>query len=181
MKKIGNNIQFNEQNNELLVEIIPTFDQKKYNLVLVWFIGWSLCGIAIISQLFLDYSRNDKLFMVIFLALWLYFEFHVLNALRWRKTGKEMIKINEKELRYVKEIGGRGMEKIYDVALCTPLKYEAGSPEGFLSSINQSAWMIGVEVLEFTYKGNVRRLGIQLVKSDAEQLAKKINYFIKAQ
>jgi hypothetical protein len=39
--------------------------------------------------------------------------------------------------------------------------------------------MIGIPVLEFTAHDNVRRIGIQLSKTDAEQLAKKINYFIK--
>ena len=113
------------------------------------------------------------------LALWAYFEFHVLNALRWRRSGKERIKVSEKEIRYVKEVGGRGIEKVYETEKCTSLKYQSENEEGFLNSINQSSWMIGIPVLEFTAHDNVRRIGIQLSKTDAEQLAKKINYFIK--
>ena len=179
MKKIGNQIYFKEENNELYVEIKSLFDKSKFNLVLAWFVAWTICGLAVLSQFFFDYSRNEKLFMVVFMALWLYFEFHVLNALRWRKSGQEIIKVNEKEFRYVKETGGRGIEKLYDTEKCTQLKYAAENEEGFLNSINQSAWMIGVPVLEFKAHDNIRRIGIQLSKNDAEQLAKKINYYIK--
>ena len=179
MKKIGNQIFYTEGNNELYIEIKSAFDKNKYNLVLIWFVAWTACGVAVISQFFFDYSKNEKLFMVVFLALWAYFEFHVLNALSWRRSGKERIKVSEQEIRYVKEVGGRGIEKVYETEKCTSLKYQSENEEGFLNSINQSSWMIGIPVLEFTAHDNVRRIGIQLSKTDAEQLAKKINYFIK--
>ena len=178
MKNIGKNISYKEEKGELYLEIKPSYDKQKYQLALVWFIAWSACGIAVLSQFFFDLDRNQKLFLIIFMVFWLYFEYQVMQTLRWRKSGKEIVKIADGKMHYVKEISGRGLEKIYDSETLTPLQYVASANEGFFNVLNQSSWMPGNEVLEFKASDRLRRLGIQLNKNDAEQLAKKINHYI---
>lgn len=178
MKNIGKNILYTEDKNELYIEIKPTYDKNKYNLALIWFIAWSFCGVAVIAQFFFDMDRNQKLFLVIFLVFWAYFEYQVMQALRWRKSGQEKIKIKEGKLHYVKEISGRGLEKIYEEKTLSPFTYQADANEGFFNVLNQSSWMPGNEVIEFKAGDRKRRLGIQLNKNDAEVLAKKINSYI---
>lgn len=178
MKNIGKNILYKEDKNELYVEIKPVYDKQKYNLALIWFISWSCCGLAVIAQFFFDMDRNQKLFLVIFLVFWAYFEYQVMQALRWRKSGREVIKITDEKMHYVKEISGRGTERIYETKTLSPLVYLADANEGFFNVLNQSSWMPGNEVLEYKAGDRMRRLGIQLNKNDAELLAKKINYYI---
>ncbi|MFM7023319.1 MAG: hypothetical protein ACKOXB_10095 [Flavobacteriales bacterium] len=180
MKNIGKNIVYKEDKNELYIEIKPTYDKNKYNLALIWFIAWSFCGVMVVaSWIFYDMNRDQKLFILVFMVFWAYFEYQVMQALRWRKSGLEKVKITNGKMHYVKEISGRGLEKIYDTHTLSNLFYQADANEGFFNILNQSNWMPGNEVLEFKAADKKRRIGIQLNKNDAELLANKINSYIQ--
>lgn len=106
--KMENKIEYIEENNELTILIYPLYDKRKQNMLTTWLVLFSLCGIAIISQFFYDYPTSTKLFFVVYLIFWLFFEFKVIYAIRWRKYGKEVITIDNESIYLTKKLAKEG-------------------------------------------------------------------------
>ena len=71
-------------------------------MLLVWIILFSLCGLAIVSQFFENYDAQTKVFFGVYVAFWLFFEFKVIYAYRWRKQGEEKIILENGQLSLIK-------------------------------------------------------------------------------
>ena len=86
MKKIGDRITYDKpKKDELFLEIKPLQNKKKQQLFSLWMLGWTACGLFVVVALFTqDFSKDEVLFMLIYLAMWLYFELKMLHAFRWQ-------------------------------------------------------------------------------------------------
>lgn len=177
MKKIGEHISYdNARKNELKVEIIPVLTNQKSNILLLWGAAWSLCGLIIIISLFTYGFNKDEYIMVgVFLLFWGYFEFKVLHALRWNKTGKELLELKEGEFIYNKTLNGRGFPRVMEISKLRPFVYAEDTEKGFWSDINKSSWMVGGEVVEYGFEDSIKRLGMKIPKKDAIRLITLLN------
>src|SRR5690606_41077265 len=92
-----NKIDFKEGNNDITITISPNYNQQKQNLLVVWLVLFSLCGAAIISQFFFDYPTNTKIFFIVYLVFWLFFEFKVIYAIRWRRSEEHTSELQSRE------------------------------------------------------------------------------------
>ena len=177
MKKIGEYISYDKGGkNELKVEITPVLPKQKLNILLLWGAAWTLCGLIIIVSLFTYGFNKDEYIMVgVFLIFWGYFEFKVLHAITWNKTGKEILELKEGEFIYHKMINDRGFPNVMEVSKLQPFRYAEDTEKGLWSDINKSSWMVGGEVIEYGFEDSIKRLGMKVPKKDALQLITLLN------
>tara|TARA_B100001769_G_C22094358_1_gene590312 strand:+ start:675 stop:1229 length:555 start_codon:yes stop_codon:yes gene_type:complete len=177
MKKIGDQIEFNRpKKDELQVEIIPSLSKAKMNMLVLWGLAWSFCGLVIIISLFTYGFNKDELVMVsVFLIFWTYFEVKIIHAIRWNRGGKEILELKNGEFVYHKMINGRGFPIKTQTSNMRPFRYAEDTQKGFWSEINKSSWMVGGEVIEYAIDEKIKRLGMKIPKKDANQLITLLN------
>lgn len=172
-------ITINNKDNSIEIEIKAFKDKTKQKMLLVWIVLFSLCGLAILSQFFYGYDKSSQLFFAVYLAFWLFFEFKVIYAFRWRNAGMEKIILNKTEIILIKEIGKRGITQIMNVKEMNNVSlYEPEEP-GFIKAINSSYWNINKYSLTFDYQGKTVPFAIDVEKNEAKKLLKEIQQFLR--
>ena len=68
--KIGERINYKTEAGNLEVSISGKIPKWQESLLFFWVLAWSLCGIFIVQYLFGDWPRDQKLFLVVYLAFW---------------------------------------------------------------------------------------------------------------
>lgn len=156
-------------------------DVKKLNLFKLWVILWSLAGIAIFSQLFFDfYSRMEKLYMVIYLAFWAYFEYRMIRAYYFRKYGIETIYINNDKFMVRRDIlSKKGKPVYYRAEEKNPFHEVEETGMGLGKVYYSSFWIITGGSIGFGHSRGENRVGLQLPKADVKKLVKLMNSYIR--
>jgi hypothetical protein len=174
MDYIGNRISILRKENELSI-VILSFQEKTKNLfLLIWFSLWSLSGIVMLTQYFSLTDPNTKTVIIVWIGFWAYFEYKIFIAYRWRKYGKEIIKIRDGKLMYKRDVAGKGKTKEYAIDFIKDLRYLEPAENSFFENLNDSYWVIGNEKIGFDYYGAEIKFGMQLDAKDATALIKLI-------
>lgn len=160
-------LEFLDTDEGKVLNIRSYYDKSKQKLLLVWLLAFSICGIAIISQLFASIGSDMKIMVLIFAFFWLYFEFKIISAYRWRKNGEERFLFNKDTLYYGRLINNRGFLKPYSKDLLGGIRKIEIPPNNFFASMNNSYWVVAGESLAFSYAGKLVPFGLRL--SEAEQ------------
>lgn len=179
MKVIGNRISILTKDNLLSVVILPTTDKKKLGFLFLWLMAWSVCGIIVFANYFKLTDQNAKIFVIIYLSFWVYFEFNIARAFIWKKWGKEKLWIQDGVLHYQREINKRGKILEFNLDLVSKLSLIELSRASLADTINQSFWVKGGERLEFTVQARTIRLGMQISDEEARIVLNEVNQFIK--
>jgi hypothetical protein len=158
-KYISDRVSVSEKNNTLSIVVSPLFDEKKHKVLTTWLILWSVCGIVILSQLFLDYTREEKLYLLVWLMFWTYFEYLTGYTYFWRKSGHEKLLIKPGQLYYKKDIRGGGKARFFETENIEIEKIDFNE-SSFWQSIGASYWMPGKETL--TIKSGNKKLNFAL-------------------
>lgn len=174
MEYIGKRISIQQKENELSIVILALQDKLKNNLLFLWFFLWSLSGVIIISQYFLLTDPDTKTVLIVWMGFWAYFEYKIFKAYRWRKFGKEIIKIRDGNFSYKRDISGKGKIKTYPIDHIKNLRFLEPQENSFFENLNDSYWVIANEKLAFDHNGAEIKWGIQLDESDAKALLKRI-------
>lgn len=175
MKTLGDKITYTQTPEKLLLNISGKGSKQQVTLLSIWLVLWTLCGIAVISQTIGQYTREEKLIMVVYLVFWLYFEYKIYHVLRWRKAGIEIIKIEGDKMTYSREISGKGKVRSFEAAQVRNLQPVDYSDQPFQKSFYSAYWSLGGEALSFTYLGVEVRFGMQVEEGHARQLKKLID------
>lgn len=178
MKVIGKRISILNKDNLLSIVILPENDKKKLFLMFLWLLAWSVCGIIVLANYFKLTTQDAKLFTIIYLSFWVYFEYKIVRAFIWRRSGKEKLWITDGTVHYQQEISGRGKIKKFDYSLINDFKLIEQKETSFADTINKSFWIKGGERLMFDCQSQVVRFGMQLTDAEAKELIKEINKFI---
>jgi len=162
-------------NKGTLFKIKAFRDESKQKNLTIWLVAWTFCGLMIGSQVFLDKNLELRNMILIFLAFWAYFEYMVVKAFRWRKSGEEQLWIGEEEIQYGRTVNNRGILKPYrkDTANNVRLVEEEGN--SFVKTFISSYWVVGEQRLAFTVSGKVIYFGMRLTDKEANQLMRWIN------
>ncbi len=179
MEYIGERVSIKRMDKELSIVILALKDKLKNRLLLLWLILWSLGGLIVFSQYFILTDSNTKIAVVVWMFFWFYFEFKILNAYLWRKSGKEIIKIGNNKLQYKRDISGRGKIRTYSLDFIKDLRIAELRENSFFESLNNSYWVIAGEKLAFDYYGKEIKFGIQLEEKEAKLLLKVISNEMK--
>src|SRR5690554_5013769 len=98
MKWIGDRISFvDNKDNISFVSYPPKIGWKKI-VMLLWFILWIAIGVYMTYQFFRDFSRDEKIVLVVFMSFWTYFAIRVGRTLLYLYYGREFIKLDKDAL-----------------------------------------------------------------------------------
>lgn len=178
MKVIGERISIFKKENVLSVVILSTTEKMKLRLMFLWLMAWTVCGIIVFANYFRVTDQNSKLFIIIYLAFWFYFEFNIIRTFMWKRNGKEKLWIKDGALHYQREINGKGKIQDFDLNVISPLELIELKPTRFSDTINQSFWIKGGERLQFQSQSKLVLLGMQITDEEAKKIMKEINPLI---
>ncbi|MCO6501079.1 MAG: hypothetical protein J5I47_11995 [Vicingus serpentipes] len=172
-------VRIAKKEGELVITIKAFSDGGKQKILLLWIVLFSLCGIAIISQFFGNYDNGTKVFFGAYVAFWLFFEFKVIYAYRWRKYGMERIIVDKENLTLIKEIGQRGITQKYPLNEIRNLGVFVNKDSNFVKSITSSYWNINKYTLAFDYEENTIPFAIDLSPKDVKLVLKEFKDYLK--
>lgn len=159
--------------------IINAFkDDKKQKMLSIWIILFTICGGIIFTQFFEDYDSGTKVFFGVYIAFWLFFEFKVIYAYRWRKYGQEKIIVENNEVILIKTIGKRGITQKMSFEEIKKIDFFKDSNEGFVKSMNESYWNINKYHLVFHLEKSIVPFAIDVVNKDAKKILNEIKSFV---
>ncbi len=174
---MDNRIKITKDKDRIEVVIKAFYDAKKQKMLLGWIALFSLCGVAIISQFFENYDPATKVFFGVYVAFWLFFEFKVIYAFRWRKHGEERIVIEKNELSLVKSIGSRGVTQHYKIEEVKKIDFFNDTNGGFIKSMNTSYWNINKYHLVLQLENTKVPFAIDIENKDAKHILKELRKF----
>ena len=172
---MASRIATEKKENGLLIKIKAYQDHDKQKFFTIYLITWTLCGIAISSQLFVEVEEQLKSMILVFFAFWVYFEYLLVKAYRWRIGGEEQFFIDEENLQYGRTYSNRGFLKPYRKDLVNQVRLIDDEKSTFVKVFSDSYWVIGGERLAFTANGKVVPFGLRLSDKEAKKLKQLIN------
>lgn len=171
-------IQILKENSRIEITIKAFCDEKKQKMLLVWIFLFSLCGVAIFTQFFENYDAGTKVFFGVYIAFWLFFEFKVIYAFRWRKFGLEKIIIENDSLFLIKSIGKRGITQKYNLKEVKSIDFFKDNNGGFVKSMNTSYWNINKYHLVINLENTIIPFAIDIENKDAKKIMNELKGFI---
>lgn len=168
MKVLSDRISILKKEGLLSIVILANADKKKLGLLFLWLFAWTVCGLIVFFNYFTIKEQQAKLFVIVYLSFWLYFEYKILKTFIWRKYGKEKLWVQNGKLNYQKEINGKGKILQYDAYLVSELKVIELTNTSWADSINQSFWVKGGERLSFSHQGKTILFGMQITDKEAQ-------------
>ena len=174
MKFLSERISVSEKPQATSIIITPERVEAKQTLLFTWLVFWTIGGIIVFSQLFYDYNKDTKLFLLVWLFFWAYFEYVMVGAYFWRKYGFERIIIKNGKLNYKKDIKGRGKTKNFDIEFVRNIEMIDHSDSSFFKNLSRSYWVVGGETIKFDYHSKTISIGMQLEQEEAGKLMKLI-------
>jgi hypothetical protein len=180
MKVISDRVSILKTGELLSIVILPTTDRKKLFLLFLWLLAWTVCGIIVFISYFKLTDSNSKLFIIIYLSFWFYFEYNIAKTFIWKKFGREKIWIKDGLLHYQKEINKRGRIREFNLSLVSKFRLIELSTTSFADIVNQSFWVKGGERIEFDSQSKTIRLGMQLSDMEARIIVNEINALVQS-
>ena len=184
MKWIGERISFVDKKDSISFVIYPPKLGRKKTLILVWFALWLLIGGYVASQIFQDYSDQEKLALFIFMVFWLYFALRVLRTILFLFFGREYIKLDANSLRIKRATGQYGSAKQYFLENITRLSLVTLKENSFQKVYDDSPWVRGTNRIQFEYFQKKHSFGRKLDGKDAEMMfkiiTKRIDKYLKS-
>lgn len=168
-----------EKEDLLSIVILPTNNQKKLALLFFWLLAWSACGVIVFVNYFSMTDPNSKLFIIIYLSFWAYFEFNILRTFIWKRSGQEKLWIHHGILHYQRAINKRGKIREFNLDLIEKFKLIELSKTRLADTINQSFWVKGGERLEFISQGKSYPFAMQVTDEEARLVFNEITGFLR--
>ncbi len=168
-------IRFEQTDHGHLIKIRAYKDEGKQKILTVWLIAWTLCGFAILSQLFVDAQEDMRSMLLVFAAFWLYFEYKVIKVFRWRREGEEQLLIGKETVSYGRTYSNRGFLKPYRKDMVNAMRRVDHEENKFSATMLDSYWVIGQEQLAFSVSGKVIYLGMHLTDKQSDKIIKFFN------
>lgn len=179
VQAIGNRSSVFLKDNIFSLVILPSDDKKKVNLMFLWLLAWSVSGVIVIANYFTLQQESAKLFIVIWLAFWAYFEFKIVRVYMWKRFGKEKLWVKNGILFYQQDINGKGKIKEFDTNLISDFEIIALTKGSIADTFSQTFWVKGGERIEFACQSTIIKFGMQLNDDDAIKIITSLNKFLK--
>lgn len=179
VKVISERVSILKKENLLSIVILATNNKKKLGLLFLWLMAWTVCGLIVFMNYFKLQTNDTKLFVIIYLSFWAYFEYKIVKAFVWKKFGKEKLWVQEGILNYQREINKKGKIHAYNLNLVQNLNIIEFSNTSWTDTINQSFWVKAGERMAFSVQSKIIRFGLQLNEQECLAIYKELNNCIK--
>jgi hypothetical protein len=177
-EKIGERIQIEKDKQQLRVEVSGKIKNWQESVLFAWVLMWTLCGLYVMVFFFQPLSFEEKMFLLVYLTFWAYFEYIAVRTWAWRKWGKEIIEISNGEMRLSSNLKTFGAPQKFftqNVKNFGVVK----KTTSFASVYFNSFWIIGGESIGFEYMGKKVAFGKQLSEQEAQKLSSLIRKYFK--
>lgn len=177
--RIGPRIQVSQHAQRWIATVgsdIPSWQRQALE---GWFGAWLALG-AMFGYGAYSSAGSERSFYLICLGFWAFFAVRAFRAVRWRRSGMEVVQLSPEGLEVRMDHGQRpGKPTAIPLAQVTRAEVAAPNPRSFLESMDQQFWVVGGDRLSV---GKGRRpvvFGKQLSHSEAAQLAESFNAALK--
>jgi hypothetical protein len=182
MEKISERIAIIKGSEDLTVYIKASSsrDVKKITMLKWWTILWTIAGMLMLTQLFYPGNSDDiKIFVMVYMVFWGYFEYKIANAYFFRKYGTEVIYINNNKFMIRRDVHEKqGKQLYFSSKIKNPFR-KVEDNKGINSAYYQSFWVITGGSIAFGEKKEEYRFGLHLTAEETETLVKLMNKTIQ--
>ncbi|MDQ3109500.1 MAG: hypothetical protein M3R17_06355 [Bacteroidota bacterium] len=179
IQSISKRASFVKNEKELSIVISSAADRSKAKNVGIILALWFTGGIFIGINYFSVDDKNMKLFILVYLAFWLYFSYIIGKAFMWQWNGKELIKIRDGKLIYKKDVSGRGFVIDYPLTEISNVRKYGEKTPGWVKSIGGDYWSVDCDSIAFDYQGKEIPLGYKLDEKEQEKVLRLLKEEIK--
>ena len=157
------------------IVILSERTKSKTNLLMLWFVLWTLGGLSVFIYFLTVEDRNTKLTLLVWISFWAYFEFRIYKALVWRIKGMEQIRLQKNKLLYKRIFNSKKKYDTYLLDYIKDVRLIATKEAAFAATMSSSYWTVSGEKIAFDYYGKEIKLGLELEEGDAKKLVKLLN------
>jgi hypothetical protein len=174
-QEFSSRVQIKDEADSLEIRISGRIPSWQFSLLSGWLLAWTLAGIFVIIQLSSgSFTSDQRIFMYVWLAFWAWFEYRILNAWLWRRSGREIIRFGPENTEVSFEVNGRGLVRKFDTERISQLANLEVQKGLFTRNFYSSFWIVGGETIGFKCNGAEMVFGRQLSENEANALIKII-------
>lgn len=171
MEIVSERVSIDRGGDRLSVVIGARLPKAKEALLVAWFVCWLLVGAYMVyARTQLAQSDPLRMYILVFLAFWLYFAVKVGRSVLWRLKGFEQWRLKDGVLTVKDSIFGFGKANTYFVENIQKLGALNLDRTSFKYQLNESFWIIGGERLGFEHLGRKVIFGKGLNEAEAKRL-----------
>lgn len=169
---ISPKVSYCEKPHEITIVISASITKARFSLLTLWLILFGASGIIISSQMFVTgYDGYTRIGFFAFTCFWVYFMYKIGYAWRWRKSGREFLKITEGKLTIKRAIGAYGKSYEFLIGNIKQIALRDVNEKSFSWELENSFWVLGGERIRFDYMGKEVKFGMQISEADAKKLS----------
>ncbi|MCG8573970.1 MAG: hypothetical protein MI810_03735 [Flavobacteriales bacterium] len=191
-KWIGDRISTEDHPNDTTIIIYPIKKRVREILLTAWVLSFTLVGLYLIYILSTgvenlnapedwteeDY-RNQKVYLIVFIGFWAYFEYKTLKALLWYKFGKELIRIDTEALHVKRSIFSYGKSHRFFFENIKEFGAQERNETSFGQYFENAYWTVGTDAIGFKHFGKSKSFGRKLDEKSTRLLIRFIDDRIK--
>ena len=171
IKYISKRVSYCEKQDEITVVILANGTKRKFQILTVWLVLFTLSGLVLFSQLFVPgYEGYTKIGIFAFSAFWGYFIYKVGYVWFWRKDGREFLRLYDGKLSIKRAIKTYGKSHDFLIGNIKAMDRRDINEKSFGTELENSFWVLGGEKIKFDYMGREIRFGLQLTEEEAKKL-----------
>lgn len=175
MKKIGERITFEDQNNVTTIVISPPSVNWKNSILFTWILGMLYVGIYIMYNLLAgNFDKDQQIFFTAFMVFWVYFEYRGIKSLIWIRFGKELLRIDDQYLSYKRSLKKYGKANKFFIENIQKFRVVEQKDSKYIKAFENSYWELGKETMEFESIGKTIKFGRKLESQDVKLLFKVV-------
>ena len=173
--RIGDRIVMTSHGTRWMATIASTIPTWQRQSLEVWFAAWIGLGVML-GYGFVTFVGSERYFYLICLLFWSFFALKAWRAVRWRRSGLEVIQLSPEGLELRLDYGKRqGRPFRFSLDKVGAAHVPEPNPRSFLESMEQQFWVVGGDRIHVTIQGKTHVFGKQLQHGDAKHLAKTFN------
>ena len=173
--RIGQRIVMSTQGDRWMATVsseIPAWQRQSLEL---WFGAWVALG-AMLGYGVISFPGSERTFYFICLGFWAFFAFRAYRAVRWRRSGLEVIQLSPDGLELRNDHGAkRGRAGVHALKDVEPARVPEPNPRPLLESMEQQFWVVGGDRIHVGTASKTLVFGKQLEAKDASQLVTLFN------
>lgn len=187
-KLIGDRISTEEHSDATTIIVFPQRKRFREWLLTFWVTGFTFIGFVMIylligginglsvsdGQDIEEVRDQQKIYLIVFIGFWIYFEYKTVKALLWYKFGKELIRISREGMSVKRSIFSYGKSHLYFYENVKQMKVAEVDNTSFSQFFENAYWTVGTDSVTFQHFGKTKSFGRRLDPKDANQLIRYI-------
>ena len=155
---------------------IPDWQRQSLEL---WMGAWIALGAMLLYGAW-AFPGSERNFYLICLGFWSFFAVRAWRAVRWRRSGHEVIQLSQDGVELRLDHGDTpGRATTAPLAVVQEAQPQEPNPKSFFESMEQQFWVVGGDRIHLSAGPKTLVFGKQLPPEDAAKLAQLFNQRLK--